>query len=216
MSTSKNVYSIDRNLAAESLKVSLRTLNRYITTGVLRAKREGRRILLCEDEILKLQKKKQQFLENAKIDRFLIRSGRQGDLPVRNDKAVPSTEKIFQKLYCDLLLDMKEQQKRLEGANYRVGQLEAQLKNTVPLLEHHAASLKLKEKEAELLKEKEKLAQELRQAKTDKEKTLFAAQFELRKLKNTLFTEKINKWAYIIVLFLVLLAQPVLWFLLNK
>ena len=223
MSTLKNVYSKDRNEAAESLKVSLRTLDRYIGAGLLNVKREKGKILLCETEILEFQRMRGTFLKRflpkpmTKTETVPLQPRPEAPLPEsREPQNLSPGEKIFQKLYTDLRLEVKEQQKRLEGANYRVGQLEAQLKNAVPLLDYHAESLKLKQKEAELLFEKETLTREAEQAKTDKEKTLSRAQFDLTKLQNALFTEKINKWAYIVVLFLVLLAQPVLWVLLEK
>ncbi|MBI5754593.1 helix-turn-helix domain-containing protein [Candidatus Peregrinibacteria bacterium] len=209
MSTFKNVYSIDRKEAGERLKVSLRTLDRYIGAGALNFQRERGRIRLCEAEILEFQKKRSQFFVNfsPKPRTKILKPEKEVPLKEsRGHSTLPSSEKIFQQLYIDLRLEVKEQQKRLEGANYRVGQLEAQLKNSVPLLEYHAESLKLAEKQAKLLFEKEKVTREA---------TFSRAQFELRNLRNALFTEKINKWAYMVVLFLVLLAQPILWFLMK-
>ncbi len=48
-------------------------------------------------------------------------------------KATQEAE-IYKKLYEDSVADLKLKQERLEGANYRVGQLEAQIEASVPLL----------------------------------------------------------------------------------
>lgn len=209
-----NVYSIDRKAAAERLGISMRTLDRYLKSGLIHQQTVGRRILLNEKEIDKLLKLSQTPRMMAKIAPQItqpIKStslkkvpfemevrGEETETTSKAQNKAESNEKIFQKLYEELLKEMKAQQKRLEGANYRVGQLEAELKNSVPLLEYRSETSKLKEREREvhLALEREKI--------------------ECKKTEYQLKLEKMNKLAYAIVLFLLVALQPFFWIWLSK
>ncbi len=220
MSTQKNVYAIDRKEASESLKVSLRTLDRYIKRGLINYHKVENRVLLNKNEIEKFKKRlsrfehelaqkhelgqKNEFTQKHEFSQEYKRSLKY-KMPHEESKAFETPkkdeenpEKIFQNLYLELLKEIKTQQTRLEGANYRVGHLEAMLKNSIPLLDYQSESLKVKQQEKELENQLEKKSQ------------------EIKKLNYDLKIEKVNKLAYIIVLFLILVAQPILWFLVTK
>ena len=63
-------------------------------------------------------------------------------------------ERVFRELYEETNKDLKQKQEKLEAASFRVGQLEAQLKNSVPLLEH-------KQKEEVMVGETSRLKEKL-------------------------------------------------------
>jgi len=104
-------------------------------------------------------------------------------------------EEIYQKLYLELKEELKEKQLRLEIANYRVGQLESQVKNSIPLLEYHSENYK------------RKMAQE------DLEIKLKDNESFVKTVTNQLKLERLNKRIFIIILLTVLALQP-LWLLL--
>ena len=103
-------------------------------------------------------------------------------------------EQVFKKLFEELQMELKQKQERLEGANYRVGQLEARLKETVPLL-HYNRDLHTEKVQKEQL-----------------QKVLAAKQAEAEELRNNLKEESFNKKVYLIILFILLALQP-LWFI---
>jgi hypothetical protein len=162
--TIKKSFDVSRNEASGILKVSTRTLDRYISSKKLSTKNIAGRILLNRDEITTLAKQKRthksirrKSSNSASRPNVQPENKDQGvyDIPVEHIVSeaaaeqtppeelydemdiISSTEdRIYKKLYNELREDARVFQQRLEGANYRVGQLESQLKVSVPLLEH--------------------------------------------------------------------------------
>lgn len=217
-------YSIDRKKAANLLKVSVRTLDRYIFRNVISYVRKGARIFLSEDEIAKLyllKNKKAQFESKGvkleigyknKIDMdtplSIDRESDSDDLDVNNGIIQRKSTMLinqhsggYKELYKNALLELKENQKRLEGANYRVGNLEAKLefyeKHFIPLAEHH------------------KEAKQLKSAEVDLNTKYFTEKLNLNVLEKKLHLEKLNKQVVLGILFVILILQPILWVILK-
>ena len=108
-----------------------------------------------------------------------------------------SAEPVYKNLYEDANKKLEGQQERLEAANYRVGQLEAQLKNTVPLLTYEEERSKAQD-----------VQRELKDDIKDRDKKLTVAE-------KTIKEERLNRIIIAAVLFVVLALQPILWFLLR-
>ena len=106
-----------------------------------------------------------------------------------------SQSHLLKDLYGKAKEELNEKAERLEIANYRVGQLEAQLKNSVPLLEYHR-------EQSEKRIEKAKMIEKFEQA----QKSISALG---QKLKFEEFNKKI-----LLAILLVLLALQPLWLLL--
>ena len=104
---------------------------------------------------------------------------------------------IYKGLYEELKEKYEEQIKRLEGAHYRVGQLEAQLKNMVPLLE-----FRQERKRLELMDQQYK--DDIRYAKV-----------RVIETKRLVDSERFNKNVYIALVYGMLALQPVFWVLLQ-
>ena len=100
----------------------------------------------------------------------------------------------FKILFLDLKEELKEKQERLEVANYRVGQLEAQLRNSIPMLEY-------RQEKYELDKAKEELKTQLNESNT-----------VIKRLSLGIKYEKFNKRLFLIILLIILALQP-LWML---
>jgi len=156
---------VSRKKAAEILNVSTRTVDRYIDEEKLSIKKEKNRIWLNMDELIKLKKKKElneklenieqtvQSIDQNRVENHnqVVEAGYTGqeeskiilENPEINShlgsgkkdflQTVPAIEKIFFKLEERLA----EKQEKVEVANFRVGQLENQLKNCLPIKEFY-------------------------------------------------------------------------------
>jgi hypothetical protein len=208
-------YNIDRKAASRLLKVSVRTVDRYIKKKVLVAQNIGGRIWLNKDDVLGLTNKPTpQTYEPQTIDTSVDMSTGLMTIDTTHDTerqkqenlSTQVTEKIertsdtshlFKELYENTKTELREKEERLEIANYRVGQLEAQLKNSVPLLEYHRESHEKKLEKARLVEKIEQTESRLAQI--------------IRKLR----FEEYNRKILFTILLIILALQP-LWLLLLK
>lgn len=206
------MYDIDRKTASKLLKVSMRTVDRYIVAKKLSTEKRDGHIWLNKKEILKLRGSKRvdsspsvstpkMSIDNLAVDNV--------DTSIDNVHIVSTVDHektksrrqnqedlVFKNLYEELREDLKIKQDRLEGANYRVGQLEALLKDSIPRLDYQRAL------EAERAS-KDQLYQHLEIGKA-----------KIEQLGYKLKEEKTDKKIYLILLFIILLLQP-LWLLLS-
>ncbi len=136
----KEPFTISRKEAAKKMKVSTRTLDRYIKKKKLSSKNIAGRIFLNIEEVTAFAKKKRKHRSVGKKKSYnkTVRAQEVPDVLVESDVDFVSKveNRIYKNLYDEVQSDLKGFQQRLEGANYRVGQLEAQLESSVPLPEH--------------------------------------------------------------------------------
>lgn len=216
-------YNLDRKAASRLLKISVRTVDRYIKKKVLTAQNVGGRIWLNKDEVDNILGDKVNRYGAPYIPQYqsptsdtfdnestLITSiDTTSDKTTENEQVLSTTQTrkivnqsdtshLYKNLYEEAKEELGEKAERLEIANYRVGQLEAQLKNSVPLLEYHRESAEKKLKEAHLI---EKIDQ------TSKKMT-----YLLKKLK----FEEYNKRLFLTILLIILALQPIWLLFLNK
>jgi excisionase family DNA binding protein len=153
----KSSYTINREDAAKTLGVSTRTLDRYIKNNKLRFQASsGRNILIHEKDLeklskkpLQIQKKPKPMKKNPPATTAIASQAETIEIKTENTE-----EKIFRDLYEEVNKELRQKQEKLEAASFRVGQLEAQVKNSVPLLEH-------KQKESELNQQNSVLKEKL-------------------------------------------------------
>lgn len=205
----EKMYKTERRAAARLLKVSMRTVDRYIAAGRLSIEKREGRIWLDKKELSAFKRKAK--VDSPNVDLSIDNMGRQGvdsgvvdvDFVSTPSAEFSANEKgksaggVYKKLYEDTYLELKKAQERLEGANYRVGQLEAMVSKSVPLLEHQRM---LGEEKAEKLALEEEM-----ESLRDK----------IEKIVEKLKDEKINKKVYLVALFIILLLQP-LWLIFIK
>lgn len=225
MTTAAPKFTVTRSQAAEILEVSTRTIDRYIQSNKLSARKKGGNILLSEEEISNFKVSRFQHEYGASpdmpgrvhkhlnnVDSHTVIDGDTGDVEVEEEaqvreeiKAVTASaastgerEKVFEELYDLSRREIREYHNKLEAANYRLGQIETQLKHSVPLLDYQSTSESLKEKEMQIsgkIKHQEEA---------------------LEMLEGELRGEKLNKNIYIGLLFGLLALQPLLWLLLQS
>jgi len=133
--TATKTFDLSRKEASELLKVSTRTLDRYIKSKKVSSKNIAGRIMLNRDEVSGMKKtRKHRKIRNSKANPQTKKEV--FELNKSIDETAKAEEKVYQKLYEELKVEVRQFQQRLEGANYRVGQLESEVKSTVPLLDH--------------------------------------------------------------------------------
>ncbi|MDA1060192.1 MAG: hypothetical protein O3B47_00160 [bacterium] len=126
-----------------------------------------------------------------RIDKVDVFDGDSAGFKMRKNDAEGGT---YKKLFNELREEIKEKQERLEIANYRVGQLEAQLRNSIPMLEYHRENYEKKRFEENLNKKLEQSTNLIKKLSI--------------KLKQSNFIKRI----FIIILLIILALQP-LWLL---
>jgi excisionase family DNA binding protein len=205
-------YNLDRKAASRLLKVSVRTVDRYVKKKVLTAQNVGGRVWLNKEEVNGFAERQNQPYQMPTSDTHDTLSTPVTTIDILEDttheepqrlstsqnprtvKTAP-TGQFFKTLYDKTKEELNEKQERLEIANYRVGQLEAQLKNSIPLLEYHREA-------AEKKLEKAKMSQQIEIAR----KTL-------QNLAKRLKFAEYNKKMFLTILLVILALQP-LWLLL--
>lgn len=205
---------IDRKMAAKMLKVSIRTVDRYITSKKLSIERVDGRIWMGKKEVQALRRRQQVDKVNIAgnmemsidkdlstdvdmaIDTVDILSTSQN--PKRQVQSPNSASKIYKNLYEELREEYRKQQERLEGANYRVGQLEAKVFDSVPLLDH------------------QRLLSEEKAMRFEMEEKVETIRERLEKNIERLRDEITAKRLFAGALFIILLLQPAWFFFIVK
>lgn len=181
---------ITRQDAALLLHVSLRTLDRYIRRKKIKTKREGKNVLILENDVLML-------IKDVPVEQEVYQNIAGQHLPDRGEEKkeyslVPeSTTIIFKKLFEEAQRQIEKKEERIEMLNYKLGQMEAKLKQSIPLLEHKQATLDTTEK----VKEQERILQSVSQ-----------------KVKMLTMVKNV----YLVLLMILVITLPFLWFLLFQ
>lgn len=209
--TANSAFNIDRKAASKLLKVSIRTVDRYVKSKKLSTRLIDGRVWLDKSEIegFKLKKMRPTRVDKNdmstprmsidvdvdKVDNIDIIDQENVDFVSTRIKKRKRPSSTYKKLYSELKQELREKQERLEIANYRVGQLEAQVRTSIPMLEYHRENALKRQKETELKQEISKKDQ------------------VLQTLARQIRFEKFNKRIFLIILLVVLALQP-LWLLL--
>ncbi len=204
-------YNLDRKTASRLLKVSIRTVDRYIKAKKLSTQVIDGRIWLDKKEIDQLKSRyvrpgMTEIVDMSipqvstddmvdKVDEMEIVNKDNVDFVSTESKNKKIQNVIYKNLYLELKEEVQEKQERLEIANYRVGQLEAQLKNSIPMLEYHRENYSNKQME-----------KTLKDAISEQNNVIDRMSVKLK-------YEKINKGIFLIILLIILSLQP-LWLLL--
>lgn len=215
MTTDKgeNTYNIDRKMASKLLKVSIRTVDRYVKNKKLSIQIINGRVWLNKKEI---QMFKEALERPVYVDKDVVSTSgmsiddkvdRVDNVEVISQESVEKFEpkssqnkenalsnEIYKKLYSDAKEELREKEERLEIANYRVGQLEAQVRNSIPMLEYHRENYERKQLEESLT------------SKVNEHLTL------VKRITLQLKTETFKKRVFLAVLLTILALQP-LWLL---
>ena len=174
-------FTLDRYAAADSLAISTRTLDRYVKAGKIRSKKVGKKVFVHDGDL--------EILRNE-LGREVDDTARQEDVEILSPKAEDGEIVFFDEAKKDtgfrrkpVLVDyqdlFEDAQKRIDEKDrvirellYRVGQAEAELKNSVSMIEFkktsyllEAAKTKGDEEKANAMKEVEAVTKRLESEK---------------------------------------------------
>ncbi len=219
-STGEKAYGLGRKEASEMLGVSTRTLDRYIRKGKLSTRYVSGRIWLSKEEVLGLSSSRSSHYVDGSDNVSTVSVSVDSDSQIIDDvssqvgqaskifqekthsepeisatpQRISSDTKTYEKIFNELREEVREKQERLEIANYRVGQLEAQIRNCIPMLEYHRENYKKKQIE-------EKLRGEINQSSK-----------VIKLLNHRVSQQKTLKTIFLAALVIILALQP-LWLL---
>jgi len=209
-----NTAFVDRIEASKILKVSTRTVDRYMRSYRFKTRKDGRRVLIKKadvDKIIKDHIGRLVDIDENNLNDILNTnetnnsSDNSTSLAVKDikikkikgdaDERMSIEQQIYKDLYVETKKDLKEKQDRLEAATYRVGQLEAQAKNMVPMLDYN---------------KKDRALQEAYSAMDQRSKQ---SEEVIQKMEVKLRSERIAKWIYLSLVGVLLVAEPILFLL---
>ena len=179
---------ITRQDASSLLQVSLRTLDRYIRRKKIKTKREGKNLLILENDVLAL-------IQDVPVEQEIYKDSLGESLSdTREEKreyslVSESATIIFKKLFEEAQRQIEKKEERIEMLNYKLGQMETKLKQSIPLLEHKQSTLDTTGK----VKEQEQI--------------LYAVSQKVKMLT-------IVKNVYLVLLMILVVMLPFLWFFL--
>lgn len=206
-------YNLSRESAGRLLKVSTRTLDRYVRAKKVSTRIIDGRIWLSKKELESFMTGKNRVIKVDVVDMSTPVMSIDNTVDTVDNSATFCPDNVdtvstnflrsrpqgqndtYKKLYNELKIELEEKQGRLEIANYRVGQLEAQVKSSIPMLEYHRERYETKKAEDELknhLTESDNL---------------------VKRLSLSIKYEKFSKRIFLIILLIILAFQP-LWLLL--
>jgi len=168
------MYNVTREVAAKSLNISTRTIDRYIKNGKLSYKKIANKVLLAKDEVIAL---KEEFatLHQELSSEIINQSSQTNNTSMANKGDFENA--IDQKIDKFFLI-FKEKEKMLEEKNkvifvlqQRVSELESKIQHMVALPDYN------KEKQEAII-EKQKLEEKIGQLK---------GMIKNEKLKNLIF-----------------------------
>jgi len=154
-------YSIERKEAAAMLGVSMRTIDRYIRSGKLSHKKVGYNVFLEKDELERLVSHKTQrvshvdVIDNAQVHEEPVVSPQQvqhlsQDRAGNHEEAPNFDVLVYKSLYEGTKKELDQKQREVELLNYRIGKMEIELGNMVPLLDYQSDQKKAQEEVVEL------------------------------------------------------------------
>ena len=182
------MYNITRQQAAEILKVSTRSVDRYIRAGKLRSKKDGKIIYIHKTDIDNLSsgwKPKQEVIVQAEKSVSI------------EEKSVSTTSNqtaSLDRVYVDLREEIKKKDNTIQELALRLWRAEEIAKNSVTLIDFKKSQFLLEESKTFLNKEVEELKVE---------KASLA-----KKLKYEKTTNIIIMW----FLFVLLIITTIIWF----
>ena len=200
-----NTAYVDRIEASKILKVSTRTVDRYMRSYRFKTRKDGRRVLIKRedvDKIIKEQIGRLVDIDDNNLNSILNTNETGSSLAVKDikidsikkddDERMSIEQQIYKDLYTETKKELKEKQDRLEAATYRVGQLEAQAKNMVPMLDYNKKDRALQEAYS-AMDQRAKQSEEI-----------------IQKMEAKLRSERVAKWIYLSLVGVLLVAEPIL------
>lgn len=164
-----NMYKLTRQEAADKLKISTRSVDRYVKSWKLRAKKEWKVVYISETDVINIlwggSKVKQEVIVNNKIEEKTEKE----NTIVKNSDVSSWT---LSQIYKDLRSEIDKKDEIIQVLSMRVWKAEEIAKNSISVMEYKKSQFLLEEskwylnKEVdELKKDKAKLVEDLKYEK---------------------------------------------------
>lgn len=177
------MYNIDKIKWAEMLWVSIRTLDRYVRRGKIRTQKIRKKIYLNNEDV-------QILMQWWVQENYEIINKNSKDNNIIKQSFWPN----YQQLYENSIKTIEKKDEIIQDLSYKIGNLQADLKNSISLLEY---------KKATFLLESSKIKTE------EEQKNLNTI---IQKLKLSLKDQEFINIILIISLFFVLIWAFLIWF----
>ena len=184
------MFTIDREDGAEMLGISTRTLDRYIRSGKLRAKKRGKKVFLHTEDVMRMKES-----DTSDIPRMHPKSEEEMALEPTSQFITKPLIVSYKDLYEESKAQLARKDELIQDLSYRLGNLESELKNSIPMLEYKKATFLL----------------ESSQSKSDEERKELT--YKAEKYADEIKKEQNTNMILIIVLSFVLMVSVFAWFM---
>jgi len=164
-------YNVTREVAAKSLNVSTRTIDRYIKSGKVSYKKIANKVLLAKEEVIAL--KKEFATLHQELSTEIVNQWNTTSLSKKNDIENAIDQKIEK-----FFLIFKEKEKILEEKNKMIFVLQQRVTELETKIQHMVALPDYNKEKQEAIIEKQKLEEKIGQLK---------GMIKNEKLKNLIF-----------------------------
>ncbi len=168
-------YKLTRKEAAESLDMSMRSIDRYIKAWKLRAKKKWKIVYVHNEDIANVGGN-----WNSKKHIIITSASKQWESEVSSTKLskkgnIDKMTKTFDKVYSDLRTQIDKKDEMIQKLSIQVGRGEEQMRHSISVSEHNKSQMLLEESRWHITKQmsslnedKKSLEAELKNEKFDK------------------------------------------------
>ena len=178
------MYKVTREEASSLLKISTRSIDRYIRAWKLRSKKDWKIVYINQDDI-------NNFLWNWNSKVEILNENKENSLWL----STKNQDEILSEVYYDLKNQIFNKDTEIRSLYSKIWMLEEHIKNSISLLEYKKNQFLLEESKITILSELEN------------------TKWELDRIKKELFQEKKLNYITIIVSTILLLALLIIWFI---
>ncbi len=142
------MYTLTRQEAAKKLSISTRSVDRYIKSGKLRSKKDGKIIYIHQwdvNNILGVTNKKQPEVIIPKEKNHQTSHSETAKTTHTTSIVDAQSRATIEKIYLDLRWELKEKDKTIQDLSMRLGQAQEIAKNSVSLMEFKKSQFLLEE-----------------------------------------------------------------------
>lgn len=184
------MYNITRQEAAEILQISTRSVDRYVKSWKLRAKKEGKIIYIHSEDIASI------WGNNQKPQEVIIPNQKEESKTVVESSPVTRNDSIaLEKIYADLRAEIQKKDTLIQTLSVQLGEATEIAKNSISLVEYKKSQFLLEESKWYLHKEVARVKE------------------ENSKIQEKLTYEKSTNYMLIIFVIILFIALGLLWFI---
>lgn len=162
-----SMYKYTRQEAADMLGISTRSVDRYIKSGKLRSKKDGKIVYLKWSDVESM------VWGNQTQQEVIVPGEKTQSKSVAKKESSSQTSAMLESIYSDLKKEIKYKDETIQELSQKLGRAEEMVKNSVSVIEFKKSQFLLEESKGhmnkevdEVKKEKKKLQSELKYEKT--------------------------------------------------